>query len=102
VSDKPIIVFNSQITISGIPLKAYEYDINGKSAIEWIMDRYQVGVDKDSGIINDPNQWSNDRRYVLDLIGRIARVSLETVQIVNALPAIPMRLFLVRGHRSTA
>src|SRR5690606_38568678 len=53
--DKSVIVFNSRITLRGIPLQAYDYVVNGKSAIEWVMERYQVSTDKDSGIKNDPN-----------------------------------------------
>jgi predicted helicase len=86
--DKSIMIYNSFVTIAGIPLDAYEYVVNGKSAIEWIMERYQVTVDKDSGITNDPNEWSEDPRYIFDLLRRIVRVSLETMKIVNALPAL--------------
>jgi predicted helicase len=62
--------------------------VNGKSALEWIMERYQISVDKDSGISNDPNEWSADPRYIVDLVKRIVRVSLETVKIVQSLPAL--------------
>jgi predicted helicase len=61
---------------------------NGKSAIEWLMDRYEVKVDKDSGIRNDPNLWSDDPRYFVDLLARIVRVSVETMRIVRSLPSI--------------
>jgi predicted helicase len=86
--DPTTIVFNSTITLLDIPVEAYDYEVNGKSAIEWIMDRYQVTTDKDSGILNDPNSWSEDPRYVLDLVARIVRVSMETVRIVKALPPL--------------
>jgi predicted helicase len=86
--DKSVILYNGHVTLSGIPLEAYEYIVNGKPALEWIMERYQVTVDKDSGIKNDPNEWSDDPRYIVDLIKRIVRVSLETVKIVNGLPAL--------------
>jgi predicted helicase len=86
--DRSTIIFNSAITLSDIPLDAYEYEVNGKSAIEWIMDRYQVKTDKDSGIVNDPNMWSEDPRYIVDLVARIVRVSMETVDIVRSLPAL--------------
>jgi len=85
--DKTLIVYNSHVTLSGIPLETYEYVINGKSAIEWILDRYQISINKDSGIKNDPNEWSNDPRYILDLLKRIVRVSVETMKIVNGLPS---------------
>lgn len=86
--DKSTILYNSHITLSGIPLDAYAYVVNGKSALEWVMERYQVTVDKESGIANDPNDWSEDPRYILDLMKRIVRVSLETVRIVRGLPAM--------------
>ncbi|MFM9159497.1 MAG: type ISP restriction/modification enzyme, partial [Dolichospermum sp.] len=86
--DKTTIIYNSKITLSQIPLETYEYIVNGKSALEWIMERYKVTKDKDSGIINDPNHWSENPRYIVDLVKRIVRVSLETVRIVKSLPAL--------------
>jgi len=89
--DKSTIVYNSKITITNIPAEAYEYIVNGKSAIEWIMERYQVTVNKDSGIKNDPNDWADEvgnPRYILDLLLSIIRVSTETVKIVNGLPKL--------------
>jgi len=89
--DKTAIVYNSKITLTGIPLQAYEYIVNGKPALEWIMERYQITVDKDSQIRNDPNDWSDDPRYIIDLIKRIVRVSVESVKIVNSLPPLNER-----------
>ena len=92
--DKTTIHYNARITLSGIPLKAYDYVVNGKPALEWIMERYQITVDKDSGLRNDPNDWAkehNQPRYILDLLKRIVRVSLETMKIVNTLPALNER-----------
>lgn len=86
--DKSVIVYNPHLVLRDIPLEAYEYVVNGKPAIEWVMERYQVTVDKASGIKNDPNQWSEDPRYIVDLLKRIVRVSLESVRIVKALPAL--------------
>ena len=86
--DKRTIIFNNDITIENIPQEAYNYVINGKSAIEWIMERYAVTIDKNSKIVNDPNQWSEDPRYVLDLLLRIIQMSLETLKIVNKLPKL--------------
>jgi len=73
-ADKSAIIYNSHITLTGIPLEAYDYVVNGKPALEWIMERYAVTVDKDSGIRNDPNDWSDDPRYIVNLVKRIARV----------------------------
>jgi predicted helicase len=86
--DKTTIIYNSNVKLVGIPLEAYQYTVCGRSAIEWIMERYQVTVDKDSGIRNDPNDWSDDPRYIIDLLKRIVRVSVETVTIVNSLPPL--------------
>jgi predicted helicase len=92
--DKTTIHYNARITLTGIPLETYDYVVNGKPALEWIMERYQITVDKDSGIRNDPNDWArehNQPRYILDLVKRIVRVSIETMKIVNALPALNER-----------
>ena len=86
--DKTTIILNSRLHLKGIPLEAYDYIVNGKSALEWVMERYQITVDKDSGIRNDPNAWSNDPRYIVNLVKRIVRVSVETVRLVGFLPAL--------------
>jgi len=94
VPDRSTIVYNSRITLSGIPEEAYRYMLGSRSAIEWIIDRYQVKTDKASGIVNDPNDWSrevSDPRYIIDLLARIVTVSLETMKIVDALPALEIR-----------
>lgn len=88
---KDTIFYNSHITVSHIPEKAYEYIVNGKSAIEWIMERYQVSTHKESGITNDPNDWATEvgnPRYILDLLLSIINVSMQTVDIVNSLPKV--------------
>ena len=77
--------------IEPYPLEAYEYIVNGKPALEWIMERYQLTRDKDSGITNNPNDWSDDPRYIIDLVKRIVRVSVESVKIVNSLPPLNER-----------
>ncbi len=89
--DKSVIIYNDNITIKNIPLEAYEYIVNGRSAIEWIMERYQIKVDKASLIENNPNDWAtehNDPKYILELLLSIITVSLETRKIVNSLPKI--------------
>lgn len=85
------IIYNSRITISNIPNKAYQYVVNGKSAIEWIMERYQIRTHKESGITNNPNDWSaeiGNPRYILDLLLSIINVSVQTVDIVESLPKL--------------
>ena len=84
--DKRTIIFNEFIRIENIPLVAYDYVINGKSAIEWVMERYSITTNSDSGILNDPNQWSENPRYIFDLLLRIIQMSIDTVQIVTKLP----------------
>ena len=86
VKDK--IVFNSDITIKNIPEKAYEYIINGRSAIEWIIDQYQFKIDSKSGIVDDPNLYSDNERYIFDLLLRIINVSVQTIDLVNSLPPL--------------
>lgn len=88
---KDTIIYNSKVVISEIPTKAYEYVVNGKSAIEWIMERYQVTTHKESGITNDPNDWAKEvgnPRYILDLLLSIINVSVQTVEIVEGLPKV--------------
>ena len=86
--DKSVIVYNEHLTLRDIPLEAYDYVVNGKPALEWIMERYAVTVDKASGIKNDPNAWSDDPRYIVDLVKRIVRVSVGSARIVKALPPL--------------
>lgn len=86
VNDLSAIIFNSDITISNIPEKAYEYVVNGRSAIEWIVDQYQVKTDRKSGIIDDPNDYSEDEKYIFNLLLRIINVSVQTVDLINSLP----------------
>lgn len=88
---KDTIIYNSQITIDNIPAKAYQYVVNGKSAIEWIMERYAVSTHKESGIKNDPNDWAEEvgnPRYILDLLLSIINVSVQSVDIVEGLPKV--------------
>ncbi|CAC8563207.1 DEAD/DEAH box helicase [Staphylococcus sp. EG-SA-6] len=83
---KNIIIYNNEITIKNIPLKAYEYIVNGKSAIEWIMDQYQLKTDKKTGITDDPNLYSDNPKYILNLILSIITVSMKTLELVEQLP----------------
>ena len=90
-ADKSVIFYNNQITISNIPLEAYDYVVNGKSALEWVMERYQITTDSKSGITNNPNDWSRehgDEKYIFNLVLRIITVSIETMKIVNDLPKL--------------
>lgn len=89
--DKTTIIYNNLITINNIPLKAYEYVVNGKSAIEWIMERYAVKIDIKSGITNDANDWCDevgDEKYIFNLLLRIINLSCQSVDIINSLPKV--------------
>lgn len=91
VKDRTTVIYNPQITVSGIPEDAHRYTLGSRSAIEWIIERYQVKTDKASGIVNDPNDWSRevgDPRYILDLLARIVTVSVRTLDVVDALPPL--------------
>ena len=90
--DKSTVVYNSGITIENIPEQAYDYVVNGKPALEWVMERQAVTADKKSGITNDANDWAietmGNAKYPLELFLRVITVSLETQKIVNALPKL--------------
>ena len=89
--ERHTIIYNGHITLHNIPAEAYDYVVNGKSAIEWVMERYAVTIHKDSGIKNDPNLWAREQgrpRYILDLLLSIIHVSVETQRIVAELPKL--------------
>lgn len=87
-NDKTAIQFNNSVVIRGIPEKAYDYIVNGRSAIEWVMDQYQVKTDKASGITDNPNDYSDDEKYIFNLVLSIINVSVQTVDLVNSLPQL--------------
>jgi predicted helicase len=76
------VTYNDFLTLSGIPPEVFEYRLGNRSALDWIIDQYQVGTDKRSGITNDPNR-PDDPEYIVRLIGQVITVSLETVQLVR-------------------
>jgi predicted helicase len=85
--DKQSLVYNEFLTLAGIPPEVYEYRLGNRSALEWVVDQYQVTIDKRSGITNDPNR-ADDPEYIVRLVGQVIAVSLETVKIVRELPAL--------------
>ncbi len=85
--DKTQLKYNDFLTLEGIPAAVFDYRLGNRSALEWVVDQYRVKVDKRSGIVNDPNR-AEDPEYILRLIGQVITVSLETVDIVNGLPAL--------------
>ena len=90
--DKTVIIYNDKITLTNIPLEAYDYVVNNRSAIEWVMERQQISTHKDSGITNNPNDWAretmNNPRYPLDLLLKVITISLESVGIIRGLPKL--------------
>ena len=90
--DKTKVIYNSKITMIGIPLEAYDYVVNGKPALEWVMERQAVTTHKDSGIVNDANDWAietiGNAKYPIELFQRVITVSLETMKKVNSLPKL--------------
>ncbi|MEQ1545966.1 type ISP restriction/modification enzyme, partial [Methyloglobulus sp.] len=94
-TDKSTVIYNHKITMTGIPLEAYEYVVNGKPALEWVMERQAVTTHKESGIVNDANLWAietmHDAAYPLKLFQRVITVSLETMKIVYALPKLELK-----------
>tara|TARA_Y100001958_G_scaffold159169_1_gene159547 strand:+ start:2239 stop:7074 length:4836 start_codon:yes stop_codon:yes gene_type:complete len=89
--DKTSIIFNSKITINNIPISAYEFIVGQRSAIDWIVNRYQVRTNKESQILNDPNDWSrehDDPKYIFNLLRQVITVSMNTNEIVAAFPKL--------------
>ena len=89
--DKSTVVYNPHITLTGIPDEAHRYLLGSRTALEWVMERYQVKTDKPSSIVNDPNDWARevgDPRYIVDLVKRVVTVSVETMKIVDGLPLL--------------
>lgn len=89
--DMTVLHVAQNLTLRNIPLEAYDYVVNGRSAIGWLMDRYQVRTDKASGIVNDPNDYSDDPRYIVDLVESVVTVSIETMNVVRSLPPLHER-----------
>lgn len=88
VDDYTTLIYNESLTFSDIPEAANEYKVNGRSPLEWMIDRYQVKTDKASGIVNDPNDYSDDPTYISGLIPRLVTVAMDTLDIVNTLPPL--------------
>lgn len=90
--DLTTLIYNHRITLTGIPLAAYDYVVNGKPALDWVVERQCVKTDNDSGIVNDANDWAietmHNPKYPLELFMRVITVSLETMKIVNGLPKL--------------
>ena len=88
--DKTSLIYNQFLTLSGIPKETYDYRLGNRSALEWVIDQYQVSTDKRSGITNDPNR-ADDPQYILRLIAQVITVSTETVRIIRSLPPLGLQ-----------
>ena len=80
---------NGSLTLEGIPEGAFAYRLGSRSALDWVVDQYRVKTDKRSGIVHNPNGWSDDERYIVNLVERVIGVSLRTVEIVEGLGKMP-------------
>jgi predicted helicase len=83
--DKTRVTVNPSLALAGIPPQAFDYRLGNRSALDWVIDQYQVSTDKRSGITSDPNR-EDDPKYIVRLVGQVIRVSVETVKIVIGLP----------------
>ncbi len=92
INDLTTVIYNHAITLRDIPIEAYDYVVNGKPAIQWVIERQSVKTDKKSGIVNNANDWAieamNNPKYPLELLQRVITVSLETNKIVANLPKL--------------
>ena len=83
--DKTALIYNNFLTLDGIPPEVFDYRLGNRSALEWVIDQYQVSTDPRSGITNDPNR-PDDPQYIVRLLGQVITVSLETLKIIQTLP----------------
>ena len=89
-TDKSTLVVNEYISLTGIPEEAHEYMVNGRTPIDWLIDRYKITIEKKSGKVNDPNAWFEKPEDLISTIRRIVYLSVETTRIIRSLPnALP-------------
>jgi predicted helicase len=82
--DKTAVIVNGSLTLAGIPQECFAYRLGIRSVLEWVIDQYQVSIDKRSGIVSDPNNL-DDEEYIVRLVGKVITVSVETVRLVDDL-----------------
>ena len=85
--ERTTLIINEHVCVSGIPEEAHRYVVNGRTPLEWFIDRYKIKQDKNSGIINDPNGWFDNPRDLITAIERIVYVSVESTKIIESLPS---------------
>ena len=84
---KTTLIINEHVRLTGIPEAAHRYVVNGRTPLDWFIDRYQITQDNDSGIFNDPNGWFENPRDLVTAIKRIVYVSVESTRIIEGLPS---------------
>jgi predicted helicase len=85
-ADRAALLVNETLTLEGIPSACFDYRLGNRSALEWVIDQYQISEDKRSGITSDPNR-ADDPQYIVRLVGQVVTVSMQTVALVSALAA---------------
>ena len=84
--EKTALIVNDRLRLAGIPAEAHAYQVNGRTPLEWLIDRYRIARDRESGIVNDPNAWFEDPRDLIAAIRRVVHLSVETARMVDSLP----------------
>ena len=92
--DRSTVIYNHRITVSGIPDEAYDYSVNGRTPVEWIIDRQRISTHKASGIVNNANRYAvetvGDAAYPLKLLLRAVTVGIETARVIEGLPRLEL------------
>ena len=89
-AERSVLAVNDLISLAGVPAEAHEYQVNGRTPLEWFIDRYKTKVDRRSGITNEPNGWFESPQDLIAAIRRIVHVSVETERIVQGLPGLDL------------
>ena len=85
--ERTTLIINEHVQLTGIPEEAHRYVVNGRTPLEWFIDRYRIKTDRESGIVNDPNGWFDNPRDLITAIERIVHVSVESTKIIEGLPS---------------
>ncbi|MGZ3663937.1 MAG: type ISP restriction/modification enzyme [Ktedonobacterales bacterium] len=87
--DKQSIIYNEWLTLDGIPPEAFEYRLGNRSALEWVIEQYQVSTDAGGTVVSDPNRLGSDdeQQYIARLVCKVTHVSVETVRLVREMAA---------------
>ena len=84
--EKTELMVNDHLRLRNIPAVAHRYHVNGRTPLDWFIDRYRIRQDRKSGIVNDPNGWFDDPRDLITAIRRVVHVSVESARIIESLP----------------